>query len=288
MTCRPARDFRQMSHSDMTADQSDMARLRSRVSVVSSPSDMMATPRPWATASRTASRPSISMMPAGFRPRRRSSSVSSRRVTEPFLAQDQRPRHEAFERGTDDFAALPRHHGHQPVLAQAADHEAIVGGTVGHDRHVDRKGFQPGQQLGRIAGDQADRDPGECGTETRHPRQDVDGRIGPDGELAFFKGLRPRQQIPRFGLGLEEPFGNGKEAAAHGGQRDTGWPAVEKLHAIAFLELADMVGDRGLCQRQALRRAREPAMDGDRVKGLELSVTHICKTYDLYKNIRFD
>jgi hypothetical protein len=29
-------------------------------------------------------------------------------------------------------------------------------------------------------------------------------------------------------------------------------------------------------------------MDGNRVKGLELSVTHICKNYDLYKNIRFD
>ena len=95
----------------------------------------------------------------------------------------------------------------------------------------------------------------------------------------FLQRAPARQQLQRLRLRLELALGDGEELAPHVGQRHAGGRPGEKLHAIGLLELPHMVGHGGLGQAQRLRRARESAMHGDGVKGLELGVSHIVPTY---------
>ncbi len=101
--------------------------------------------------------------------------------------------------------------------------------------------------------------------------------------------VRPRDRSSSASrLRLELALGDGEELAAHVGERDARRRAGEELHAIGLLQLAHMVGDGGLGQPQRLRRAGESAVHGNRMKGLELGVSHIVQTYVFHKNIRFD
>ncbi len=84
-----------------------------------------------------------------------------------------------------------------------------------------------------------------------------------------------RQKFECLGFGFELAFGDGEELAAERRQRNPARRAQEKLDAIGLLELADVIGDGRLGQRQPLGGFGKAAMLGDRVKGLELGVTHI-------------
>jgi hypothetical protein len=76
-----------------------------------------------------------------------------------------------------------------------------------------------------------------------------------------------RRQLGDLLVGLREPVGDGvgvgqKQRAGLGGLRPAG-AALEQPHAELALERADLLGDRGLRERQLLAGARERALARD-------------------------
>ena len=57
---------------------------------------------------------------------------------------------------------------------------------------------------------------------------------------------------------------------------------------MCLFELADVIGNGGLGQRQFGGGARKAAVGGHGMEGLELGISHIVLTYGNHKNIRFD
>ena len=290
ITCSELRDFRQIIHSSISVVQSGMASTASRPSGTSSPCDMMASPSPWAAASRAASRLSISIEPDRARPRRLRLLEQQAAGHRAFLAQDQRQLHQLREGHVLQLGKprAPLHHRHQPVAPQLARQEGRPRRPPGGDGDVDREILQPLDQLGGVARHQPHRKLRVLQPEAGKLGQNVHGGIRADGQLPFLQRPPARQQLERLRFRLELALGDGEELAPHVGQRHAGGRPGEQLHAIGLLELPHMVGNGGLGEPQRLRRAGETAVHGNGVEGLELGVSHIVRTYVAHKNIRFD
>src|SRR4051812_4329864 len=112
--------------------------------------------------------------------------------------------------------------------------------------------------MSRIAAHESYRHLGIALAEPREDRKEVHGGIDAYREAALFELARAGEELGGLALDLEKPLGQGKEAAAELRQLDRAMAADDELHAVSLLELADVIRDRRLAQRQALGRAREP------------------------------
>ena len=116
----------------------------------------------------------------------------------------------------------------------------------------------------------------------------MNGGIGADDEGAFIELARAGKKLFSFTFGFEEPLGDRVEPPAEIGEPNSAALAQDELDAVSLFELADVIGNRRLGQRQLGGGARKSAMGGNRVEGFELGVTHIGQTYGYHKNMRFD
>ncbi|SST09279.1 Uncharacterised protein [Acinetobacter baumannii] len=189
-----------------------------------------------------------------------------------LLAQHQR---HVVEIGEPDRLApgprmAERNEGDDRVVAQGQRKQPLVADVPAQQGQVGLVAEQSLQRLVGIAGLHPHRDARIALAETRDLRQYVHRRIHRQGQGAGLQGAGGGQQLLRLGLDREQPLGHREQALAQFAQAHRALVTVEQQHAVTLLQLAHLVGNRRLGEKQALGGAREAAVHGDRMESLQL------------------
>ncbi|MOA50442.1 hypothetical protein D3C78_1734520 [compost metagenome] len=88
------------------------------------------------------------------------------------------------------------------------------------------------------------------------------------------QGLGFLKQFLGFRLDHKKPLGNAQQTLAQIGQAHRAFVAVKQQNTVALFELAHLVGNRRLRQKQAFGGLGKASMDRHGVESFELGVGH--------------
>ncbi|MNV54143.1 hypothetical protein D3C71_1463170 [compost metagenome] len=169
---------------------------------------------------------------------------------------------------------VARYERHHRVVAQRQGEQAFIADVTTQQRQISLVVEEPEQRFIGVAGFDLHADAGVTLAETGDLRQHVHRRIHRQDQAAGLQCLGVLQQLLGLGFDHEQFLRDTQQSLAKIGQSHRAFVAVKQQNTVALFELAHLVGNRRLRQKQAFGGLGKASMDRHGVESFELGVGH--------------